>query len=86
MFSALLLLGSAPVAPALAAEAPAVVRGPARVVDGDTLYVDGKKIRLLGVDAPEKTQSCRCCTQRLASCWLRFVGLVVLSGYVLLIM
>lgn len=29
------------------------------MVDGDTLYVQGKKIRLYGVDAPEKAQLCK---------------------------
>lgn len=29
-----------------------------RVVDGDTLVLDGERIRLEGIDAPEKTQSC----------------------------
>jgi|APGre2960657404_1045060.scaffolds.fasta_scaffold34082_1 endonuclease YncB( thermonuclease family) len=36
-----------------------VLRGPARVVDGDTLVISGTKIRLFGVDAPEKAQTCR---------------------------
>ncbi len=32
--------------------------GPARVVDGDTLFVAGERIRLHGIDAPEKDQTC----------------------------
>lgn len=32
--------------------------GPAGVVDGDSLEVQGKKIRLIGVDAPELHQDC----------------------------
>lgn len=32
--------------------------GVARVVDGDTLEVAGARIRLLGIDAPEKGQRC----------------------------
>ncbi len=35
------------------------LRGPARVVDGDTLDVGGRKVRLLGIDAPERSQTCR---------------------------
>lgn len=33
--------------------------GPARIVDGDTLEVQGQRIRLHGVDAPEKDQTCQ---------------------------
>jgi endonuclease YncB( thermonuclease family) len=35
------------------------IRGAARVVDGDTLDVAGRRIRLHGIDAPEKGQICR---------------------------
>ncbi len=34
------------------------ISGPARVVDGDTLIVAGERIRLHGIDAPEKDQTC----------------------------
>lgn len=34
------------------------VFGAARVVDGDTLVVNGVRIRLYGIDAPEKKQTC----------------------------
>jgi endonuclease YncB( thermonuclease family) len=30
-----------------------------RVVDGDTLVAQGKRIRLAGIDAPERSQTCR---------------------------
>lgn len=33
--------------------------GTARVVDGDTLEVQGQKVRLHGIDAPEKDQLCQ---------------------------
>jgi endonuclease YncB( thermonuclease family) len=33
--------------------------GRARVVDGDTLVLDGKRIRLVGIDAPELRQVCQ---------------------------
>jgi endonuclease YncB( thermonuclease family) len=32
--------------------------GPARVVDGDTVEVAGRKVRFLGIDAPELAQTC----------------------------
>ena len=32
--------------------------GIARVIDGDTLEIGGKRIRLHGIDAPERRQSC----------------------------
>jgi len=40
--------------PALAAP----LYGPARVIDGDTLAIAGKRVRLWGIDAPERNQSC----------------------------
>eukprot|EP01024_Parvocaulis_polyphysoides_P001731 TRINITY_DN10492_c0_g1_i1.p1 TRINITY_DN10492_c0_g1~~TRINITY_DN10492_c0_g1_i1.p1 ORF type:complete len:314 (-),score=26.43 TRINITY_DN10492_c0_g1_i1:421-1299(-) len=35
-----------------------VIVGKVRVVDGDTLVIGGDRIRLLGIDAPEKKQTC----------------------------
>tara|TARA_Y100000766_G_C18880977_1_gene593410 strand:- start:674 stop:1174 length:501 start_codon:yes stop_codon:yes gene_type:complete len=37
---------------------PADISGPALVVDGDTIAINGLKIRLFGIDAPEKDQIC----------------------------
>lgn len=50
-FVALALLTSAATAADLA--------GPARVMDGDTLRIGDTKIRLWGIDAPERRQTCR---------------------------
>jgi endonuclease YncB( thermonuclease family) len=44
--------------PAFGVEASGIVSGVARVVDGDTLIVNGERIRLYGIDAPEKDQTC----------------------------
>lgn len=35
------------------------VSGSARVKDGDTLEINGVSVRLYGIDAPEKAQTCR---------------------------
>ena len=34
------------------------ISGIAKVTDGDTIQIEGKKIRLFGIDAPEKKQQC----------------------------
>jgi endonuclease YncB( thermonuclease family) len=44
------ILGHPPALPAAA--------GAVRVVDGDSLEVEGRRVRLLGIDAPELSQSC----------------------------
>jgi endonuclease YncB( thermonuclease family) len=36
-----------------------VLQGPVRVVDGDTLDLNGQRIRLHGIDAPERSAACR---------------------------
>lgn len=57
MLSAAVILSTLDAPPALANVA--VIQGPARVVDGDTLVVDGQRIRMFGIDAPEKAQFCK---------------------------
>ena len=39
--------------------APSSVSGPVRVVDGDTIEVADQKVRLFGIDAVERDQTCR---------------------------
>ena len=39
--------------------ASADLTGTALIVDGDTITISGNKIRLSGIDAPEKDQTCR---------------------------
>lgn len=41
-----------------AADAPTVLTGRAEVTDGDTLTLGGERIRLFGIDAPERGQRC----------------------------
>ena len=36
-----------------------IISGFAKVVDGDTIKINSKKIRLYGIDAPEKKQKCK---------------------------
>ena len=36
-----------------------IITGIAKVIDGDTIRIVEKKIRLFGIDAPEKKQQCR---------------------------
>ena len=40
------------------AGAAETISGPARVVDGDTLVIGDVRVRLLGLDAPERGQTC----------------------------
>jgi len=36
-----------------------VISGKAKVIDGDTIKINKIKIRLFGIDAPEKNQICK---------------------------
>ena len=40
-------------------EWPSYVQGEAKVIDGDTLIINNIRIRLFGIDAPEKNQICK---------------------------
>ena len=55
-----ILLGSAGLIAVLAfsARAEGTVAGKATVISGDTIVIDGKRIRILGIDAPELEQTC----------------------------
>ncbi len=45
-----------------------VIAGRPRVVDGDSLEVAGHRIRLFGIDAPERSQDCRDARGRTYAC------------------
>jgi endonuclease YncB( thermonuclease family) len=50
------------------AEWPSYVKGEAKVVDGDTLIINKIRIRLFGIDAPEKNQICKSNYRRAYNC------------------
>ena len=35
------------------------IRGKPEIIDGDTIKINNQKIRLYGIDAPEKKQTCK---------------------------
>lgn len=45
-----------------------VVTGPARVIDGDTLEIGATRVRLFGIDAPERAQDCEDAAGRRWAC------------------
>lgn len=45
------------------AGAEPAIEGIARVVDGDTIELQGERVRLWGIDAPERSQTCRLAAQ-----------------------
>ena len=49
-------------------EWPSYVQGEAKVVDGDTLIINNIRIRLFGIDAPEKNQICKSNYYRAYNC------------------
>src|SRR5690349_7808869 len=53
------------VPPCASMAVPSTVEGIARVIDGDTLELAGERIRLWGIDAPERSQTCRLTAQAL---------------------
>lgn len=53
--SALALVGELP---GMKAENDPDISGSARVIDGDMLAIGDKRIRLAGIDAPERGQDC----------------------------
>lgn len=56
--------------PATAGAMSGAIAGRATVVDGDTLAISGQpaRVRLYGIDAPEKAQACRDASGRLYPC------------------
>lgn len=44
---------------ATSAQATSVLVGTAHVIDGDTIIVAGEHVRLEGIDAPERKQTCQ---------------------------
>jgi endonuclease YncB( thermonuclease family) len=54
-----LIAGSVAPAPLAALDSRAAIEGVARVIDGDTLDIGAVRIRLHGIDAPERAERCR---------------------------
>ena len=55
LFSLLILL----ILPTFSTGDEKTILGKAKVIDGDTIKINKKKIRLFGIDAPEKKQICK---------------------------
>ena len=51
-----------------AASAQDSITGQARVIDGDTIEIHGLRIRLQGIDTPERYQRCRDAQDRVYRC------------------
>ena len=45
--------------PIISISSEKVILGKAKVIDGDTIKINKEKIRLYGIDAPEKKQTCK---------------------------
>ena len=45
--------------PIISISSEKVILGKAKVIDGDTIKINQEKIRLYGIDAPEKKQICK---------------------------
>ena len=45
--------------PAFSISGEKIILGKAEIIDGDTIKINKKKIRLFGIDAPEKKQICK---------------------------
>ncbi|HEX8232075.1 MAG TPA: thermonuclease family protein [Caulobacteraceae bacterium] len=57
-FWTLFRAADAPPAEPAAPSSATLIQGPARVIDGDTLEVNAERIRLHGIDAVERDQTC----------------------------
>lgn len=70
-----IILAAAFAVPLLAAAAflpwQQVLEGPAVILDGDTLQVSGRRVRLLGLDAPELNQPCTPFTGEVFNCGVK---------------
>ncbi|NKB21186.1 MAG: thermonuclease family protein [Alphaproteobacteria bacterium] len=51
-----------------ASAADVILRGPPSIILGDVLEVEGKRVRLVGIDAPEEFQKCRAASGRIFDC------------------
>lgn len=76
-----LILGIAWLASPLMPPAPGPLTGHARIVDGDTLRFGEDRVRLEGIDAPERAQTCKDGAGKRWSCGASATaGLVALAG------
>lgn len=64
----------------LPAEAAGAITGKPAVIDGDTIEIGGRRVELLGIDAPERDQTCEAGGRRWRCGWEAEAALAYFIG------